>query len=213
MTITVARMDDSKDATNWLALTEKPLAEIASMELEALFSELRTDPKCGLDDEVAAERLLLAGPNTQTASGKRRPWSIWWHQFQSSVVVLLLLASIASLIYREVLQAIGILLAVIINAITGFYMEYKADVSLSSLKKLSGATARTVRSNKQQELKVKDLVPGDLVILDAGSRIPADLRVIESAGLSVDQAPITGESVPVFKENISSADQIGRAHV
>lgn len=188
----------------WLEQTKKPFTELASMNPTELLTVMGSDIKDGLSSEEAESRLHAIGVNIQTKKAKSDPLKIFLHQFQSSVVALLLLAAVASALYHEYLQAAGILVAVLVNALTGFYMEYKADVSLSGLKKLAGATARTIRSGQHCDLEVSQLVPGDLVILEAGCRVPADLRAIDSVALSVDQSPITGESVPVFKDQHST---------
>lgn len=189
---------------HWHEISKKPFAELAALPSSELLQQMDCSMESGLAKEEAEQRLLIAGENTHTKELKSDPLKIFLHQFQSSVVALLLLASIASAFYHEYLQAAGILLAVIVNALTGFYMEYKADVSLTGLKKLAGASARTIRSGQHCDLEVSRLVPGDLVILEAGCRVPADLRAIDSVALSVDQSPITGESIPVFKAQNSS---------
>lgn len=161
---------------------------------------MQTDPESGLSKIEAQSRLQKIGQNRQRKEIAIKPLKIFWHQFQSSVVVLLLVAAFASMCYHEYLQAAGILAAVFVNAITGFYMEYKAGVSLASLEALAGQSVRCIRQGEQLELPVFNLVPGDLVILEAGVRVPADIRLTEAVSLSVDESPLTGESAPVFKE-------------
>lgn len=185
---------------SWLEQSEKTFADLASINPPELINLMASNIESGLSSEDASARLREVGENVQAKKTKSNPLKIFIHQFQSSVVALLLLASLASAFYQEYLQAAGILVAVLVNALTGFYMEFKADISLSGLKQLAGAKARTIRDGQHCDLDVSQLVPGDVVILEAGCRVPADLRAIDSVALSVDQSPITGESVPVFKD-------------
>lgn len=180
----------------------------AALEESALLAVFSTDRKLGLTQKLISEKLEQFGKNELRQEKKQSALGIFLHQFQSSVVYLLLAAALASLLYHEFLQAIGIMLAVFINAITGFYMEYKAGVSLEGLKGLAGQTIRCVREGVQSDLPVVELVPGDLVILEPGSRVPADIRLLEAANLSIDESPLTGESVPVFKDaSVSDGDE------
>ncbi len=158
-----------------------------------------TDKNTGLSQEQAEERLRADGPNELRKGAEINPWSLLFDQFKSSVVILLLVATIISLAMKEYLQMAGILVALVINAVIGFLTEYRAKVSLNSLAKLAGATARVRRGGGEKELPVTELVYGDIVLLEAGNRAPADLSILESAAFSLDQSPLTGESVPVWK--------------
>ncbi len=196
----------------WSDNLELALESFQNSDAEDVLKFFDCDRSKGLGQAEAKSRLLKVGPNRQSKAVKIKPLKIFLHQFESSVVVLLLLAALASFCYKENLQAAGILVAVLINAITGFYMEYKAGLSLAGLEELSGQTIRSIRQGEQCELPVADLVPGDLVILEAGARVPADLRLIDAAGLCVDESPLTGESVPVFKE-VSEVDQAASGRI
>lgn len=172
------------------------LARLKSDELLAL---LDTDKNKGLSSKAASARLKEFG-NNELEKGKKQGWlGILISQFQSSVVVLLLVAAAISFMCHEVLQAWGILIAVLINAGVGFFMELRAKTSLEALARLSGATVRSRRDGREIELPVRELVPGDIIVLEQGSRIPADIRFVESASLGVDESAMTGESVPVWK--------------
>lgn len=190
-----------------LELKEMSDEYYAALKEATLLTDFGTDRQQGLNAQAIADREQQFGKNELKAEKKQSAASIFFHQFQSSVVYLLLAAALASVLYHEMLQAIGIMLAVLINAITGFYMEYKAGVSLEGLKGLSGETIRCIRAGLQSDLPVSSLVPGDLVILEAGSRVPADIRLIEAANLSIDESPLTGESVPVFKDVFNSSTE------
>jgi len=158
-----------------------------------------TDKNTGLSQEQAEQRLKADGPNELSKGAAINPWSLLFDQFKSSVVILLLVATIISFAMKEYLQTAGILVALVINAAIGFLTEYRAKVSLNSLAKLAGATARVRRGGGDIELPVTELVYGDIVILEAGNRAPADLSILESAAFSLDQSQLTGESVPVWK--------------
>lgn len=158
-----------------------------------------TEKNTGLSHEQAAQRLKADGPNELSKGAAINPWSLLFDQFKSSVVILLLVATIISFAMKEYLQTAGILVALVINAVIGFLTEYRAKVSLNSLAKLAGATARVRRDGGDIELPVTELVYGDIVILEAGNRAPADLSILESAAFSLDQSQLTGESVPVWK--------------
>lgn len=158
-----------------------------------------TDIKNGLDDAVAKERLAKVGPNSVEAKRNTSAVQLLLRQFRSSVVVLLLVATVISFATHDTLQACGILIAVVINAIVGFTTEWKAQVSLEALGTLAGPVARVVRGGKHQEIPASEIVPGDVVIIEAGSRVPADLDLVEAAALTIDESILTGESVPVTK--------------
>lgn len=181
-------------------IPDENLEYFAALDNESLLSVFASDSQTGLSLMEAGERLARFGLNQHSEKNRLKPLKIFLHQFQSSVVALLLAAALASFCYHEYLQACGILAAVFINALTGFYMEFKAGVSLASLQELSGQSIRSIRGAHQCLLPVSELVPGDIVVLEAGCRVPADLRLLESVGLSVDESSLSGESLPVFKD-------------
>lgn len=198
----------TSEPLSWAAALEKPLDFFAELDEKGLLNLFRADAVNGLSKLDARERMQAVGKNVQSKEAKVDPLKIFFHQFQSSVVVLLLLAAAGSFMYHEALQAAGILLAVFINAITGFYMEYKAGSSLAALHALSGQNIRGIRQGENEDIDVSELVPGDLVVLEAGSRVPADIRLLEAAGLSVDESSVSGESVPVYKSNSKSETEL-----
>ncbi|MBI4532754.1 MAG: cation-translocating P-type ATPase, partial [Candidatus Melainabacteria bacterium] len=173
--------------------------QLAQSKADDVVGLLGTNIAIGLSSQVAWKRLEEFGANEIETQVKERWPAILFGQFQSSVVVLLLVASGISYACQEILQALGIMMAVLINASVGFFMELRAKTSLEALARLSGAVVRARRDGKEVELPVRELVPGDIVVLGQGSRIPADLRFVESASLSVDESAMTGESVPVWK--------------
>jgi Ca2+-transporting ATPase len=177
-------------------------------EMESLDSVLQhycVDPHSGLSEETAAQRLKQFGANRMKARKTQGALTILVRQFQGTVVILLIVAAGISYASHEVIQAAGIAIAVVINAVIGFFTEWKAKISLEQLEALAGPTARILRAGYEREVPGHQLVPGDIVILDAGARVPADLRLIDASGLSVDESSMSGESVPVYK-SASSID-------
>lgn len=120
-------------------------------------------------------------------------------QFNNFLIILLIGASIISFFIGETLDAIFIIIIVILNAFFGLYQEYQAEKSLQSLKKMTQTMVRVIRDGKEQEIDSRYLVPGDIVYLEEGTKIPADGEVIESMNLEVNEAMLTGESLPVAK--------------
>jgi Ca2+-transporting ATPase len=177
-----------------------PANELKSLSTRELISLLATDRENGLDVELAKQRLAKYGPN-QIADQAKPNWLVLFgRQFLSSVVILLLVATFVSLALKEYIQALAIVAALIINACVGFFTELKAETSLASLRHLAGASVRTRRGGREADIPVRDLVIGDLVLLEHGSRVPADIRILQSANLTLDQSTMTGESIPVHKQ-------------
>lgn len=174
-------------------------SELSESPNETLLASLGTDPIRGLSSAAALTRLKNEGANELEKTNSISAWSVLIEQFKSSVVILLIVAAVISFAMKECLQTAGIVAALIINAAVGFVTEYRAQLSLQGLAKLAGAVIRVRRDGRESELPVRELVRGDVVLLEAGSRVPADLRILESAALSVDESPLTGESVPVWK--------------
>ena len=159
---------------------------------------LKTGPG-GLSEEEARRRLSEYGPNELRKEKKKSPLVLFFEQFRSYLIVILLVATVLSLILGEILDAITILAIVMACAVLGFVEEYRSERALELLKKLAAPTALAIREGKEQTMPARELVPGDVVILHTGDKVPADVRLIEAVNLKVDEAPLTGESVPVEK--------------
>lgn len=125
-------------------------------------------------------------------------------QFNNFLILLLMAAAFVSFFIGEVLDAIFILAIVILNAFFGLYQEYQAEKSLQSLKKITITKVRVIRDGKEQEIDSRYLVPGDIVYLEEGTRIPADGEVLQAMNLEVNEAILTGESMPVAKSQINN---------
>lgn len=155
--------------------------------------------KIGLSDKKAQKLLAQFGFNEIVGRPRQTPFQIILSQFTSVLVVLLIIASIASLFLGDLLDGIFILLIVILNGILGFIQEYKAEKTIAALKKMTVSTVRVIRDGVEQKIDNKHLVPGDVIILEEGDKIPADATLLESLHLEVNEASITGESMPVEK--------------
>jgi len=153
----------------------------------------------GLDDAETQERLTRFGPNQLEERKRRSPIIAFLEQFTEVMVIVLLVAATISFAVGETTDGIMILIIVILNATLGFTQEYRAERAMAALKRLAIPTVRVRRGGEVKEVNSVDLVPGDVVLLDAGSRVPADGRLIRSVNLRIEEAALTGESVPVEK--------------
>jgi len=159
----------------------------------------KTDADNGLSAAEAKRRLETVGPNELSEGVKLSPIVLFLNQFKDFMVLVLVGATLISGLLGEYLDAITILAIIVMNGILGFVQEFRAERSLRALKELSAPTAKVVRSGSLQEVPAKTLVPGDIVILESGDRIPADVRFLEVNDLYVEESALTGESVPVSK--------------
>lgn len=164
-----------------------------------LLKELGTKPQSGLSQVQAKERLAKLGPNLLIGKPPAGPWRIFLRQFQDFMVLVLLGTVIISVALGEYLDATAIFAIVFLNAILGFSQEYKAERSLDMLGKLAAPHSKVLRDGHKSIVDAASLVPGDIIFLEPGDRVPADALILESQVLSVDESNLTGESVPVTK--------------
>lgn len=158
-----------------------------------------TDIETGLTRVEAARRLSQYGPNTLVAAHQRSALVILLAQFRSLIVALLVAATSIAFAMGESIEAVAILVVIAINAAIGFLTEWKAEQALSALQKQTVRVAHVIREGAESEIPAAELVPGDLVVLMAGTRVPADGRIVESARLQIEEAALTGESHAVTK--------------
>ncbi len=168
--------------------------------VHAVSEELRTDSAKGLTEDEASKRLQKYGPNELKEKEKESILTKLINQLKDFMVIILIAASIVSGIVGEISDAIVIIAIVIVNAVLGVIQEGKAEQALAALQKMSSPSARVMRNGAIQVMPAKNLVPGDVVAIEAGDSIPADLRLIESYNLQVEEASLTGESLPVDKD-------------
>jgi Ca2+-transporting ATPase len=153
----------------------------------------------GLCDEQVAERLRRFGPNTLGEGARRSMASVLFSQFANLIVLLLIAASWVAFALGDIIEGVAILFVIIINAAIGFAMEWRAERALEALKRQVVPSAVVIRNGQEVRIAASQLVPGDLVLLNAGDRVPADGRVIEAARLHTIEAALTGESAPITK--------------
>jgi len=164
-----------------------------------LLKELNTNPQVGLSKSQAQERLAKLGPNLLVTRPPMAPWRIFLRQFQDFMVIVLLATVLISLALEEYLDATAIFAIVFLNSILGFSQEYKAEKSLDMLGKLAAPHSKVLRDGHKSIVDASTLVPGDIIFLEPGDRVPADALILESQLLSVDESNLTGESVPATK--------------
>lgn len=164
----------------------------------------------GLSGDEAERRFLKYGPNELKVERKKSPLSIFLSQFSNALVLILIVAGVVSVLIglfeesgagalEKYSDAVVIALVVLANAVIGFMQEYKAEKAIEALKKMVAPTARVFRNGELEGVPAVKLVPGDVVVIETGDKIPADVRLLEEANLRVDEAALTGESVPVGK--------------
>jgi Ca2+-transporting ATPase len=161
---------------------------------------LGTDLDAGLSPAEAGERLKSFGPNTITKRGGKSRLRLLLSQFSQTLVLILIVAGIVTAVLREYVDSGVIFGVVIINALVGFLQESKAVRAIEALSRSMTAEATVIRGGQRLRMSATDLVPGDLVVLQAGDKVPADLRLTYSRDLRVDESALTGESVPVEKQ-------------
>jgi len=167
--------------------------------IDETLQRLATTPE-GLSEEEAAGRLRRHGPNELAAEEKISRLKVLLHQFTSPLIYILLIAAAVTAALGEYIDMGVILAAVLLNAIIGYVQEYKAEESVRALKRMVVPRARVVRGGAEREIDSKGLVPGDIVLLTSGVRVPADVRLAKTIELRIEEAMLTGESVPAEKD-------------
>jgi magnesium-transporting ATPase (P-type) len=165
---------------------------------EETFVEMQTS-HAGLSPEEVERRLQEHGPNALETEKKLNVLKLILHQFTDPLIYILIIAAIITALLRDYVDTGAILAVVLLNAVIGFFQELKAERAISALKSLAAPRATVIREGHIREIDSEKLVPGDIVLLTSGSRVPADLRLIETIRLEVDESALTGESVPVHK--------------
>ena len=151
------------------------------------------DPEQGLREDQIAHLALQHGANQLPTSAGRSVWSLVMDQFSDFMILVLIAAAVISGVVGDLVDALVILVIVLLNAVIGFIQAWRADQALAALQRLSAAQATVLRSGQVQQVPAHVLVPGDIVLLEAGNKVPADLRLIEIAQLKVDESALTGE--------------------
>jgi len=163
----------------------------------------------GLSQEEAEKRLVQFGRNELVKKEKISPWAIFLEQFKSFLIIILLIAVVLSAVLGEVIDATLIAVIVLFACGLGFIQEYRAERAMEALRRMAAPTASVLRDGKETEIPATELVPGDIILLRTGDRIPADARLIEAVNLKADEAPLTGESIPVEKTSEPLSGELG----
>ena len=169
-----------------------------SMEVDEVLQALRAE-KEGLSTEEVQKRLKEYGPNELKKEKRKSPVRLFLEQFTDILIIILLIATALSMAIGEVYDAIVIIAIVIACAVLGFFEEYRAEKALEALKKMTAPTATVLRDGKEVQIQTSEVVPGDILLLYTGDKVPADARLIEAVNMKTDEAPLTGESTPVNK--------------
>lgn len=190
------------------------------MDIDEVMDKLSTNQKSGLTQQAASIRLKKLGSNQLNEKQKTSLFFLFIKQFQDFMVLVLLAATLLSGLLGEYIDAIAIIIIVLINSFLGFFQEQKAEKSLSKLKELAAPMARVLRDGEWQTIPSTEVVVGDVVKLTSGDRIIADLRIITSNSLEIEESALTGESVPVSKHankimtnQLDFADQYNMAYM
>ncbi|MFN3763335.1 MAG: cation-translocating P-type ATPase, partial [Anaerolineae bacterium] len=169
--------------------------------VEETLRELETDPQRGLTKEEAHRRLSRFGFNELAERPRPTFWKMLLDQFNNFLILILIAAAFISLVLGELEEAVAIIAIVLLNAILGVVQERRAEEALAALKKMAAPDAHVLRDGHRVTVPARELVPGDIVFLEAGNYVPADLRLIDAVNLRIDEASLTGESVAVEKRH------------
>ncbi len=175
-------------------------------DLNEVYQILDTSPE-GLSSGGSAERLDKYGFNVLKEIKKKTVFMMFLDQFKDFMIMVLIAAAVVSGIIGELVDTIAIIVIVILNAIIGFVQEYRAEKAMKALKAMSAPSALALRDNNFVNIPASELVPGDIVMLEAGRIVPADMRLTEAARLKIEEAALTGESIPVEKSNESLSEE------
>lgn len=170
---------------------------------------LKTDMQTGLYEAEVQKRFAESGPNELKASDRVSPWVLFFSQFKDILIQILLAATVLSAFMGHALESMAIAVIVLFAVILSFIQEYRAERAIEALRRMAAPTANVIRNGREKKIPARELVPGDVILLKAGDKIPADARVTQSFNLQVEEAALTGESVPVEKR----IDALGGAEI
>lgn len=178
----------SKEAPVWHALS-----------VDAVLSTL-SSARRGLAKVEVQQRLERDGPNELQAAARVSPWRILLEQFKNVLILILLVATLVSAFLGHGVETIAIAVIVVFAVVLGFIQEYRAERAIEALREMAAPTVIVIRDGREMEIAARDLVQGDIILLQAGDKVAADARLLESVNLQTDEAALTGESLPVHKK-------------
>jgi Ca2+-transporting ATPase len=176
------------------------------LDVETAVRKLGTDLSVGLSSTEAMARLEKYGPNELQGGQGVSPWAILLEQFKNVLIIILLIATLLSAFLGHGVEALAITVIVLFAVLLGFVQEYRAGRAIEALRRMAAPTATVLRDGREVAVPARDLTPGDVIILKAGDKIPADARLVEAINLQVEEAALTGESVPVEKSTLAVTD-------
>ncbi len=176
------------------------MKSVWQLDILEINNTLKTDIHVGLDEAEAQKRFAESGPNELKAFGRVSPWVLFFSQFKNILIQILLIATLLSAFLGHAVEAIAIAVIVLFAVILSFIQEYRAERAIEALRRMAAPTANVVRNGQEKNIPARELVLGDIILLKAGDKIPADARVVQSFNLQVEEAALTGESVPVEKK-------------
>ena len=171
-----------------------------------VYKDLDSSPE-GLSSDEVQKRIEKYGLNELIETKKKTVFMMFLDQFKDFMIMILIVAAVVSGMIGELIDTIAIVVIVILNAIIGFVQEYRAEQAMKALKQMAAPSALTLRKNNVSTIDASELVPGDIVYLEAGRIVPADMRLIETAQLKIEEAALTGESLSVEKNLDTLADE------
>ena len=178
-----------------------------SLDAEAAITRLHTDSRYGLSAEDAERRLQQHGLNTLESGRKVYWYTVLARQFADVLIFILLAAAVISVAVGEMADAVTIMVIVLLNGVLGFVQEWKAERAIEALQRMLAPRCKVLRNGQEQTVDAKELVPGDIVILEIGGRVPGDLRLLETLDLKVDESSLTGESESISKDTAPVSEE------
>lgn len=180
----------------------------AKLSIEELLKSFQVDPSKGLTEEEVLKRRSIHGLNQIQPPKARSAWSIFIAQFKNLIVGLLVVAALVSFFFEDYYEMIAILAVILINAVIGFILESQANRSMHALKALEQPTSKVIRDGKVTQIPFQELVPGDLLSVEAGDLIGADARILKTNALEVNESALTGESLPTIKQTAAIPEEV-----
>ncbi len=174
--------------------------EFYQLSPQNVIEALKTDISTGLDEARVQKRFAEFGPNELKASVRVSPWVLFFSQFKNVLIQILLIATLLSSLLGHAVESIAIAAIVLFAVILSFVQEHRAERAIEALRRMAAPTANVIRNGQENKIPARELVPGDVILLRAGDKIPADARLVQSFNLQAEEAALTGESVPTEKK-------------
>jgi Ca2+-transporting ATPase len=178
------------------------------LSIDKVVDSVRTNLSTGLGDDEVRKRFTEFGPNELKSADRASPWLLFFAQFKNILIQILLVATFLSAFMGHAMEAVAIAVIVLFAVTLSFVQEFRAEKAIEALRRMAAPTARVIRGGKEGDIPASELVPGDVIVLAAGDKVPADARIVRSFNLQIEEAALTGESLPVEKK----IDALGEGH-